>query len=88
MRTLIEPNVGFAFPLPLMSLAKPKVCFPSRLFCIDHVRANVSSAWPVRMSSQSFVRVVEYESEVMGGNLSEARGIESDVAFFAREPDE
>lgn len=38
------------------------------------------------MSSQSFDRADEYDSDVIGGNLSEARGIDRDVAFFRREP--
>jgi hypothetical protein len=30
---------------------------------------------------------VEYEMAVMGGNFNDATGIERDVAFLAREPD-
>ena len=40
----------------------------------------------VRISSQSFDRVVEYEIDVIGGNLREASGIDKDVAFLRREP--
>lgn len=51
-----------------------------------HDRANVSSVWAVRTSSQSFALAEEYEIAVIGGNLRDANGIESVVAFFAKEP--
>ena len=83
---MTEPRVAFSLPLLLSSSAKPKVYFPSRLLCIVHVLAKVSSVWPVRISSQSLARADEYEMDVIGGNLREARGNDKEVAFFAREP--
>lgn len=59
---------------------------PIFLSFIDHVRANVSSVCPVRMSSQSFDLVVEYDIDVIGGSLRDAMGIDRLVAFFASEP--
>ena len=70
----------------LASLAMDKAYFPSFLFCIDHVRANVSSVCVVTMSSQSFVRVVEYASAVIGGSFKDAMGMDRLVAFFDSEP--
>ena len=84
--TLTEPRVALSLPLPLSSSAKPRVYFPSRLFCIVHVLAKVSSVWPVRISSQSLARADEYEMDVIGGNLREARGRDKDVAFLTKEP--
>jgi hypothetical protein len=40
----------------------------------------------VRTSSQSFAREVEYDIDVIGGNLREARGMDKLVAFLARDP--
>lgn len=60
--------------------------FPSFLSFIDHVLAKDSSVCAVRISSQSFERVEEYEIEVTGGNLSDVIGIERLVAFFAKDP--
>lgn len=82
MHTLTEPTTG---PF-LLSLDRAKVCFPIFLSFIVHVLANVSSVWPVRMSSQSFVLVVENEIAVIGGSFNDARGIDKLVAFFASEP--
>ena len=50
-------------------------------------RPKASSVCEVRISSQSLYRVVEYDIECTGGNLSEAIGIEREVAFLAKEPD-
>jgi hypothetical protein len=63
-----------------------KVCLPSLLLGTLHVRAMLSSSCPVRTSSQSFDLALEKDMEVTGGNLSDARGMDSDVAFFDREP--
>ena len=52
------------------------------------MRAKVSSVWPVSISSQSFVRVVEKDIVVIGGSLRDATGIDKLVAFFARDPAE
>ena len=41
----------------------------------------------VRISSQSFALVGEYEMDTIGGNFREATGIDSDVAFLVREPE-
>ena len=65
---------------------KPKTCLPSFLSFIDQVRAKVSSAWAVSMSSQSFALVVEYAMAMTGGNFNEVSGIERLVAFLARCP--
>jgi hypothetical protein len=72
--------------LPFSESTKPNVYFPSRFPSIVQVLANVSSVCAVRISSQSFVREVEYESDVMGGNLSEASGMDKLVAFLTRDP--
>lgn len=80
--TLTEPTaVPFFF-----SAARLKTCLPTRLSFIVQVRATASSECAVRMSSQSFDRVVEYDKLVIGGYLSDVMGIERLVAFLAREP--
>ncbi len=84
--TLTEPIGLRSLPFPFPGSKKPNVCLPSRLLSIVHERAKVSSVWPVRMSSQSLERIGEYEMEVIGGNFKEATGIDSEVAFFTREP--
>lgn len=38
------------------------------------------------MSSQSFARAEEYDIDVTGGNLRDARGIEVDDAFLTSDP--
>jgi len=38
------------------------------------------------MSSQSFDLALEKDMEVTGGNFSDAKGMDSDVAFFDKEP--
>jgi hypothetical protein len=81
-RTLAEP-VGFFFFDPS---AKPKLCFPNFLPRTVHVLANVSSACVVSASSQSFVLADEKDMDVIGGNLSEASGIDNVNAFFAKDP--
>ena len=84
-----ETQTAFTAPVAaprLVSLAIENAYLPSFLFCIDHVRAKVSSLWPVMTSSQSFARVVEYASVVMGGSLSDVMGIDKFVAFFDSEP--
>ena len=82
--TFTDPGGGAFFPSPVTE----KVCFPNFLSFIDHVRAKVSSVWPVSISSQSFVRVVEKDIVVIGGSLRDATGIDKLVAFFARDPAE
>jgi hypothetical protein len=39
------------------------------------------------MSSQSFALVKEYEIAVMGGNLREASGMDSEEAYLASAPE-
>jgi hypothetical protein len=87
--TLTEPNGARSLPFPftVAASANPKLYLPSFLFCIVQVRAKVSSVWAVTISSQSFDLADEYESEVIGGNLSEARGMDRFVAFLARDPE-
>jgi hypothetical protein len=46
----------------------------------------LSSSCPVKTSSQSFDLALEKETEVTGGNFSDDRGMDSEVAFFDREP--
>lgn len=82
----MEPRGERPFPLPLAASAKPKLCFPSLLFCIVHVRAKVSSAWAVSMSSQSFARAEECEMAVRGVNFRLATGIDKLPAFLTRDP--
>ena len=67
-------------------LVNPKLCFPSFFPSIVHDRAKVSSVCAVRISSQSLARDDECDIEVIVGNFREASGIESEVAFFNREP--
>ena len=64
----------------------PSTCWPDLLFNMLHVLAQVSSACPVRISSQSFDLVVEYDRALTDGCLSEASGTVSVDAFFVREP--
>ena len=61
-------------------------CCPNLLFNILHVLAKVSSECAVRISSQSFDLVVEYDKAVMGKCLSEASDTVNVVAFLVREP--
>ncbi len=80
--TLMEPTVAPFF----LSADTLKTCFPTRLSFMVHVRATDSSVWAVRISSQSFARVVECDMLLTVGNLSEAIGIDRLVAFFANDP--
>lgn len=80
--TLAEP-IGFFFFDPS---AKPKLCLPNFLPRTVHVLANVSSVWVVSVSSQSFDLADEKDMDVIGGNLSEASGIDNVDAFFAKDP--
>ena len=64
----------------------PRVCSPNLLFNILHVLVLVSSECAVRISSQSFDLVVEYDKAMTDECLSEARGTANVVAFFVREP--
>jgi hypothetical protein len=50
------------------------------------VRAKDSSVCAVRTSSQSLDLADENARQVAGGNFKFATGMESEVAFFAREP--
>ena len=50
------------------------------------VLAEVSSECAVRISSQSFDLVVEYDKAVVDECLSEARGTVNVVAFLVRDP--
>lgn len=84
--TLTDPKGARPLPFPLSVSAKPKLYFPSFFPSIVQDRANVSSVWAVIISSQSLAREEEYDSDVMGGNLREARGIDKAVAFLARDP--
>lgn len=84
--TLTEPKGARSFVLPLPASANPKLYFPSFFPSIVQERANVSSVWAVKMSSQSFARDEEYDSDVTGGNFSEARGMDKDVAFLTKDP--
>lgn len=79
--TLTDPTAPFRF-----SSFRLRLCLPSFFPCIVQLRANVSSVCPVKMSSQSFARDEEYDIDVIGGNLSDASGIERDDAFLASEP--
>lgn len=51
-----------------------------------HVLAEISSECAVRISSQSFDLVVEYDKAVTDERLSEASGTANVVAFLVREP--
>jgi hypothetical protein len=51
-----------------------------------HVLAQVSSECPVRMSSQSFDLVVEYDKALTDECLNEVSGTVNVVAFLVREP--
>jgi hypothetical protein len=51
-----------------------------------HVLAEVSSECAVRMSSQSFDLVVEYDKAMTDGCFSEVSGTVNFVAFLVREP--
>jgi hypothetical protein len=51
-----------------------------------HVLAWVSSECAVRISSQSFDLIVEYDKAVTDECLSEASGTVNVVAFLEREP--
>jgi hypothetical protein len=51
-----------------------------------HVLAFVSSECAVRISSQSFDLVVEYDKAVTDECLSEASDTDNVVAFLVREP--
>lgn len=82
VRTLAEPT---AIPF-LASVARENVCLPIFLSFMDQVRANVSSVWPVKMSSQSFDLVVENDMVEIGGSLRDATGMDRVEAFFASEP--
>ena len=86
--TFTEPSgvCCLALPFPFAGSAKPKLYLPNFLPSIVQDRANVSSVCAVRMSSQSLAREVEYDIDVMGGNLRDARGMDKLVAFLAREP--
>jgi len=84
--TLTEPKGALSLTLLFPGSANPKLYFPSRFPSIVQDRANVSSVCAVRISSQSFAREAEYEIDVTGGNLREARGMDKLVAFFARDP--
>ncbi len=86
MFTLAGPIASRSLPLALESAVNPRLNFPRRFPCIVHVRAKVSSVCDVIMSSQSFDLAEEYDIDVMGGNLREARGIDNDVAFLRRDP--
>ena len=82
MHTFTEPTVAAFF----FSAETLKTCFPTRLSFMVHVRATASSVCAVRMSSQSFARVVEYDMLLAAGNLSDAIGMDRLVAFFASDP--
>ena len=64
----------------------PSAYSPNLLFNMLHVLAWVSSECAVRISSQSFDLVVEYDKAVTDECLSEASGIFDVVAFLVREP--
>ena len=64
----------------------PSACWPNLLFNMLHVLAWVSSECAVRISSQSFDLVVEYDKAVTDECLSEASGTVNVVAFLVSEP--
>lgn len=80
--TVTAPTGAPFFP----PFPKPNTCLPSFLSFMVQVRANVSSAWAVSMSSHSFARVVEYAMAITGGNFNDVSGIERLVAFLAKCP--
>lgn len=84
--TLTEPKGARSFALPFPVSANPKLYFPSFFPSIVQERANVSSVWAVKMSSQSFARDGEYDNDVIGGNFNDARGMDKDVAFLTKDP--
>lgn len=75
-----------SLPLAFVFSVNPRLYFPNRFPCMVHVRAKVSSVCAVITSSQSFERAEEYDKDVMGGNLRDARGMEREVAFLMRDP--
>ena len=61
-------------------------CLPCFLLSRLHDLVKPSSQWAVTISSQSLALPVECDIAIIGGNFSDAIGVESVEAFFINDP--